>query len=362
MLISRIDDKTLGMLCERVGVAFEVGHDPYRIFEREAGDGNDAYARHMKSVAALVRNGSTLAEAVERQGNYFPPNFVNFIEVGEKTGRLERVLTRMADYYKNLAHLRSSFVGSIIWPLVQLVIGLLVVSVLIYMPVIMADMQVAATGDEGEEVPDLLGLGLVGWKGLAILWGGVLAIAAVLVTLFVLVRNGKLSFISAALARVPLVGRSLRTFDEAAFVQTLAMAIESGVNASESIALAFKTCASSLFRSKADQAQDAIRRGRDMHLVLKDTGLFSPETLDAVQLGEESGRLAETLDKHFQFLQLKVRFALTTLTQLASTLVWVVVSALLIFIIFRIFGRYLALGPGAVDAAVEKVLESRQAQ
>ena len=92
------------------------------------------------------------------------------------------------------------------------------------------------------------------------------------------------------------------------------------------------------------------------------TDAYASEFVDAVQLGEESGRLAETLDKHFQFLQLKVRFALTTLTQLASTLVWVVVSALLIFIIFRIFGRYLALGPGAVDAAVEKVLESRQAQ
>jgi type II secretory pathway component PulF len=254
MLISRIDDRTLGVLCERIGVAFEVGHDPYRIFEREAGNEKDAYAGHMKAVAECVRNGSTLAEAVERQGNYFPPNFVNFIEVGEKTGRLERVLARMADYYKNLAHLRSTFVGSIIWPLVQLVIGLIVVSVLIYMPVIMADMQVAATGEEADEVPDLLGLGLVGWRGLAILWTGVLAIAAALAALFVLVRNGKLSFIPAALARVPLVGNSLRTFDEAAFVQTLAMAIESGVSASESIALAFKTCGSGLFRSKAEQA------------------------------------------------------------------------------------------------------------
>lgn len=361
MLINRIDNRKLSVLCERVGVAFEVGHDPYRIFEREAGEGRDAYAQHMKSVADLVRNGATLAEAIGRQDNYFPPNFINFIEVGEKTGRLDRVLSRMADYYNNLAALRSSFVSSIIWPLVQLVIGLIVVSVLIYMPVIMADMQMEATG-EVDEVPDLLGLGLVGWRGLGILWGTVLAIAAALGTLFVLVRNGKLGFISAALAHLPVIGKSLRTFDEAAFIQTLAMSIESGVNASESVSLAFKTCSSGLFRAKAEQAQQAIRNGRDMHLVLKDTGLFSPETLDAVQLGEESGRLAETLDKHFQFLQSKVRFALTTLTQLASTLVWVVVSSLLIFIIFRIFGRYLALGPGAVDAAVERVMESRRPQ
>jgi hypothetical protein len=34
---------------------------------------------------------------------------------------------------------------------------------------------------------------------------------------------------------------------------------------------------------------------------------FSPETPDAVQLREGSGRLAETIDKDFRFLQIKVR-------------------------------------------------------
>ena len=39
-LISRIGNRKLSVLCERVGVAFDVGHDPYRIFAREAGDGS----------------------------------------------------------------------------------------------------------------------------------------------------------------------------------------------------------------------------------------------------------------------------------------------------------------------------------
>ena len=160
MLISRIENRKLGVLCERVGIAFEVGQDPYRIFERESGSGSDAYSQRMRSVAERVMNGSSLAEAVEHQGNYFPPNFINFIEVGEKTGRLDRVLARMADYYKNLSDLKDNFISSIIWPLVQLVIGLIVISVLIYMPVVMAQMQ-PQMAEEGE-IPDLLGLGLVG--------------------------------------------------------------------------------------------------------------------------------------------------------------------------------------------------------
>ena len=358
MLISRIENRKLGVLCERVGVAFEVGQDPYRIFERESGTGSDAYSQRMRSVADRVMNGSSLAEAVEHQGNYFPPNFINFIEVGEKTGRLDRVLSRMADYYKNLSSLKDDFISSIIWPLVQLVIGLIVVSVLIYMPVIMQQMRPPVMGEE-RKVDDLLGLGLIGWSGLAILWSSVAGIAVGLFILYVLVRNGRLSFLYAFLTRLPVIGRALLTFDEASFIQTLSLAIESGVNASDSIELAFKTCSSQLFRSKAEQAYEAIRQGHDMHTVLQDTKLFSADTIDAVQLGEESGRLAETLDKHYGLLQMRVRFALTTLNQAASTVIWIVISAFLIFIIFRMFGRYLALGIGGVDKAVEQVFQNK---
>ena len=114
-----------------------------------------------------------------------------------------------------------------------------------------------------------------------------------------------------------------------------------------------------------DEWRDVVHHSCELRVDPEIPGLALP-TLpevavadDAVHLGEESGRLAETLDKHFKVLQMRVRFAMTALTQLASTVVWVVVSALLVFVIFKIFGRYLALGPGAVDAAVEKVMESR---
>ena len=336
MLINRISNHKLSVLCERVGVAFDVGQDPYRIFAREAGDGRTQYGRHMRSVASMVEKGSSLAEAVQAQGNYFPPNFIRLIEVGEKTGRLEKVLDRMADYYKDIAEMHDDFMGSITWPMIQLFLGLLVISILIYFPSLMA-------GDRAEAA-DLLGFGLVGAGGLAIFWSAVAVIVALVAVLWVLLRNGHLSFIGSLAKRLPVLGKALLAFDEAAFVQALSLSIESGIDAWNAIGLSFQSSSSGVFKSKAQQAQQAIRQGREMHAVLKDTGLFCPETIEAVQLGEESGRLAETLDKHYRFLRMKVRFAMTTLTHVASSLVWIIVASLLIMTIFRIFTRYLAVG------------------
>lgn len=345
MFITRISNHNLSTLCERVGVAFDVGHDPLRIFEREAGDGRTRYGRHMLSIAERVKKGGSLADAIHAQGNYFPGNFVRLIEVGEKTGRLEKVLDRMSEYYKDIAELTDEFKSSIIWPLIQLFLGLLVIGFLIYIPELLAP---SAT-----DVVDMLGIGLVGGRGLAIYLTGVAGLAILAAVLSVLARNGRLAFLGNLLTRLPFVGRSLLSFDEATFVQTLSLAVEAGMDAWNSIALAFKSASSDRFKSRADAAQEAIRQGREMHLVLQETGLFCKETIEAVQLGEESGRLAETLDKHSRFLRMKVKFAMATLTHMASSVVWILVSSLLIIVIFRIFTRYV----GGLQTVTERFYE-----
>jgi type II secretory pathway component PulF len=347
MFVSRIGNRELGTLCERVGIAFDVGHDPHRIFDRESVNGRGRHRGHMKSVATSVRSGTTLAEAIRAQGNYFPDHFSRLVEIGEETGRLEVVLERMADYYKDLADRTDEFRGAIIWPVIQLVLGLIVVSVLIYVPSVVAP-------DEAEAA-DMLGIGLSGGRGLAIFWGIVLAVVAAGTTIAVLLRNGRLRFLGHLFAGTPVLGRALRAFDEATFVQSLALAVESGVDAWHAIGLSFRSAASPLFAARAQAAQDAIRQGRDMHVVLEEAGLFSRATIEAVQLGEESGRLAETLDKHAQYLRMQVRFAMAAITQLASSLVWIAVAALLILVIFRVFGRYLGtISPDGVARLLDR--------
>jgi hypothetical protein len=54
---------------------------------------------------------------------------------------------------------------------------------------------------------------------------------------------------------------------------------------------------------------------------------------------------------------MKVRFAMTTLTQLASSLIWIIIASLLIATIFRIFTRYLAVGQNIVDGMAPQAIE-----
>ncbi len=344
MYTTRIPNRTLSILCERVGVAFDVGQDPYRIFQREAATQKFGYAGHMRSIASHVERGGSLADAIRAQGNYFPDNFVHLIEVGERTGRLERVLDRLANYYKELADLKAEFTSSILWPLIQLVLAIIVVGCMIYLPSVFAP-------DAGTQA-DLLGIGLFGAQGLRTYLILVAIGVAICGVLYFLGRNGHLGFVSELLMNVPYLGKTLSVFDEANFVQSLALATESGMDAWTSVGLAFGSASSRRFRSRAEAAQASVRQGRELHVVLREARVFSSETIEAVQLGEESGKLAETLDKHYRYMRLQVKSSLAKLTYLASAVIWALIAAVLITVIFRVFTRYL----GGIEGVGESVM------
>jgi type II secretory pathway component PulF len=334
VLSTRIENRSLSTLCERVGVAFEVGLDPYRVFDREAGKSRSLYSRKMRAVADQVREGLSLSDAVKAQGNYFPPHFAEMLEGGEKSGRLDRVLERLSAYYQQLADFRTVFFSSIVWPMIQLGLAVIVVGLMIYVPAMLLP---AAT----QEQQDLIGIGLVGERGLAI-YAMIIAFAvAVVFAIYVLARNGYLAFLGEWIARLPWIGHNLRIFAEARFVQTLALTIEAGVSAASAVDLSFRSAGTSQFMSKAESARQAISQGQEMHSVLADTHLFQRETLEVIELGEASGKLAESLDKHFRHLQRQVKSAMAKVTYMASALIWFLIATVLILIIVRVFSMYI---------------------
>jgi type II secretory pathway component PulF len=354
MIANRITDRQLSILCERVGVAFDVGHDPHKIFKREADSGKIGYAKHMATIAKKVEAGSTLADSLRQLGNYFPADFVQMVEVGERTGRLEKVLDRLGRFYKDSAEVRGEFINSIIWPTIQFLLAIVVVGAMIYVP------SIIAPGNE--EATDLLGVGLVGARGLKIYLFGVALFFASLALFYFLFRNGFLSPLKQLLARLPWVGNLITVFAEARFVQTLSLALESGLDTWHSVELSFRSASSPLFAAKADSAKVAVRQGRELHVVLSETGLFSRDTLDAVKLGEESGRLAETLDKQFRYLRSEAKSAMTKFAYFASSLVWAAIATILIFIIFRVFSNYIQNIESAGGAIIDRVRSVTPAQ
>ncbi|MCA9213597.1 MAG: type II secretion system F family protein [Planctomycetales bacterium] len=332
-LSSRIGAKPLGAMCRRIATSVEAGLDILSILDRESKNGSSTHQRIISEIRKDIAKGETFAEAVLARGNYFPRQFQLMIDVGEKTGRLELVLYKLAEYYERLNRLKGIFLAAIIWPGIQFVIALGVVGLVIWIP------SWLGLGDT-----DILGFGLVGTRGLLIYVALIVGAAVLLGMLFGAVRRGFLARqVSELLMRTPGIGPAFRTMAQLRFSRSLGLAIESGMDAWNSVGLAFQSAEAPYFAQHADRCKKEVRNGSEIHATLRDVGVFDQGMIDAVQIGEDTGKLAESLEVHSKQLDDKVDTAFQGLAILAGVAVWICIGLFIIFMIFRLASFYFGM-------------------
>lgn len=86
--------------------------------------GNTQYRTVFQNGVIFVQKGIPLAEVLRGQSQLFPPLTTRMIEVGERTGKLDHMLTRLAVFYEKAILHTLSNLSSIIEPVLLLLIGL----------------------------------------------------------------------------------------------------------------------------------------------------------------------------------------------------------------------------------------------
>lgn len=89
---------------------------------------NDALEKAIDSVREAVREGEDIAGPLRRSGQ-FPPMVTHMIAVGEKSGQLETMLSRVATAYEARVETRVSMLTSLLEPLMILFMGVTIGSI-----------------------------------------------------------------------------------------------------------------------------------------------------------------------------------------------------------------------------------------
>ena len=98
--------------------------------------GNKIVERAVEQSRQAVREGKNLAEPLSKSP-VFPPMVVRMISVGEQAGELEKMLTKIADFYDEQVDAAVSGLTSMIEPLIILFLGVVVGGIVlaIFMPI-----------------------------------------------------------------------------------------------------------------------------------------------------------------------------------------------------------------------------------
>ncbi|MGQ9574130.1 MAG: type II secretion system F family protein [Thermoguttaceae bacterium] len=334
----RISTRHLAGLCRRVAISLDAGIDLRTIWAREADHAAGFWGRQrLKAVSQAVAQGEALPEALAAAGAFFPPLVREIVEVGDQSGRLAEAFAQLAEHYEGQLALRRGFLAALSWPLIELAITLVVIGVLIYVP--------ATIARSSESPVDFLGIGLVGAGGLV---SYLIFLAAAGIGFYLFLRacqRGALWTrpIQRFLWYLPGISTPLRLLTLARLTWAMHLTFNTGMDVRRALRLSLQSTHNAHVTDRLEGIQRAVAAGDSLYEAFRDTGAFPAEFLDAVQVGEQSGRLVEAMGRLSAQYRSRAEAALTTSSTVAALLIWVVIALLIITIIFRVFSVYIGI-------------------
>jgi type II secretory pathway component PulF len=189
---------------------------------------------------------------------------------------------------------------------------------------------------------DILGFGLTGASGLMKYLATLAATGFGLFLFYRATTRGVLwvSPIQRLLMHVPKLGTALETFAMSRLAWAMHVTMNSGMELRRALKLSLSSTHNVLYTQHIDRILAEIRSGREIHEALEDTGAFPIHFIDAVQVGEQSGQLVESLANLSSHYQDEARSAMNILTVMMGVAVTGLIAAAIIFMIFRVFGFY----------------------
>ncbi|MBL8822762.1 MAG: type II secretion system F family protein [Planctomycetia bacterium] len=319
--------------CRATRHMLETGLTLPQVMSHQAKSGPAAMKPVAKRLAASLKAGESLQDALEEEKEYFPPLYLSLGAVAEETGNLPEVLRELEHFFSMQLSLWKKFVAQITWPCIQFVLATLVVTLLIWLLGILGD------GKHGMSV-----FGLQGSKGAAIfffgVWGFVLAIFVGIYVLRNVVGRGPL--IDGMALKLYALGPTLEALALARFSLGMSVTQEAGVAPETGIKLALESTSNHAYIARVVPAQSMLKSGETLADTLREQHIFPEVFVDVVHTAEVSGKEPETFARQAKQYSEIAEARLKILATAAYWLVWLMVAIFIIVLIFNIFSQYVS--------------------
>ena len=293
------------------------------------------YSAVLVGVRSRVQEGYSFAEALGASRRTFPELLVATVGAGERIGRLEEVLERLAEHFEKSQALRQQVRAALAYPMVLTVFSLAIISLML---VYVVPQVIPVFADSGVELPLLTRL-LIAVSDFARSYGWLALLAAAAgagLVVRMLRLPGARSRLHGLLLRTPLFGPLSRELNSARLMQSLATLTNAGVSVWESLRVAAGMLTNLPMRQAALDAAEEVSEGKPAAESLAHSGLFPPLCIQLIASGEASGELHQLLGRAAEAQERDLSSRINTLTSLLQPVLILVVGGFVLLIVLSI--------------------------
>lgn len=301
------------------------------------------FRKALIDVRDKVDAGVYLSEAMKLYPEVFDKLLVSMIEAGEKTGELDLMLSRWAQYAEKVLSLRNKVRNALVYPVFILCFAFIVLMVLLY-KVVPIFVEIFETS--GVKLPFLTVVVMNLSKFVQKNIGYMILFVVLFIFVFRLaLKNSKIAYSwDTFKLKIPIVGGVLRKVVIARFARTLATLQKSGVSIIEALEVVAKTTGNRVFEKLFLEIREDVAKGTWISEAMKKTGAFLPMVIEMVASGEKTGKLDDMLEKVADFYEEEVDSAVTVMTTLMEPIMLVIVGGIVGTIVVAMYLPIFQLG------------------
>lgn len=279
----------------------------------------------VSDIAFEVDGGSFLSDAFAKRPKIFSEFFVNIIRSGETSGKLDEVLTYLADEMEKSYDMASKVKGAMIYPIfiISALFGVGVVLMVYVIPNLTSILE-----ETGGELPlatrIVISISDFLKKYLVLI---IIAIAGLVVAAkFYLKTYAGRKNLDIIKLRMPIFGKLFKYIYLMRFSRSLSTLLKGGVTITRSLEIVAEVVGNVIYRELVLETLESINDGNPFSTVFEASGYVPKMVPQMISVGEKTGKIDSVLDRVTSFYERESSNMLDNLSKLMEPLIMVIMG------------------------------------
>ncbi len=283
-----------------------------------------------------IKNGVAISEALASESFPLAQIYRATLLAGEKSGQLEKGLEKYCSYVGRVARLKSKTISSLAYPLLVIIFMLAIVTIIVAFVIPkFADFYSGFEASLPYSTTLLLNFSVFLKNNLLTILG------ALCLIFFILSRMQKkitdFSLLHQLQLKVPFVGPGLVQNYLSIFSRTMATLLSGGLTVPEAASLAVNTISNKYLFLQIKNIPVIIAQGKGLFQALQEVRFIPGLMLEMIQVGENSGNLATTLEETADHYEALFENRINTLISLIEPIIIILLGIVVSFMIVSIY-------------------------
>ena len=296
---------------------------------------NEIMLEATSSIITDIEEGKTFSSAISKFPDIFSPIYVSTIKSAESSGLLDKALLRLAGNLEKEEKLKGNIRSALTYP--AIVVLLMVIVIFIMMTFVIPQLADLYEGLNVElPLPTRIIISISGF--FVVFWPVIIALVILLMFLYrrwYKTEAGRL-IVDNFMLKIPIFGNLIRKVILTELARTLGVLVGSGSLVVDSLIQTSDTLGNIHYRNAVMDVAKKVENGVTIGDAMSSYSLFPSLLVQLVKIGEQTGRLDETLLKASEYFEGETDQLVKTLTTALEPLIMVILGIGIAFLMISI--------------------------